>query len=356
MDIHSIIRYSMGHATPWNPSTVRNPKTSGHVLAEGWQDLSVGGCNPERLDKLRGALGPGLSQRRRGRTPTQASAGPSSASVPVSETQAAAPAGARCRGGGIFDAALDSPANCQSNREAFRDCLSPWPRVAGDDGPEMDVAEAGAPRHAEGRGGHRTLEEASVAPDKKKPEDLGPTSHSSMKAASSSYRTSARLGLRWAKPRSSGIAINATAFPQSLPLPYPHRASDWGFTSVSTPPILPEWRSSDSCATFCVTCADRLCCSGMAAPFTDASSSRSSFIRINGSIRIGSQHTLRRSIRMNSFGLKPRTPWPMGAPRTWTSSVDNFTALCIVSETHSDFFGPAFMLQNCRGHNSGYIH
>jgi hypothetical protein len=112
----------------------------------------------------------------------------------------------------------------------------------------------------------------------------------------------------------------------------------------------------DSCATCCVTCADRSYCSGMAAPFTSESSSKSSFASTSGFTRIGSQRTPRRSTRMSSFGPRPRTPWPMDAPRTWTSLADDSAALCIASGTPSGFFGPAFTLRSCRGHDSGYAH
>src|SRR2546423_4173635 len=63
MDIHSEIVYAMGHATPWNPSTARSTKTSSRSSAAGWQDVPVCGRDAERFDKLRGALGPGLSPR-----------------------------------------------------------------------------------------------------------------------------------------------------------------------------------------------------------------------------------------------------------------------------------------------------
>lgn len=346
----------MGYATPWNPSTARNPKTSGRVLAEGRQDLSVGGCNAERLDKLRGAMGPGLSKRRDGRAAIQTSAGPPPASVRVSETQAAAVTGARHRRGGICDAALELAANCQTDREALRHSLSPRPCVAGDAGPELDVAEAGAPRHPERRGSHRALEEASVAPDKKKPEDLGPISYSSTKAASSSSLTSARHGRRSARPRSSGTAIGTIGSPPSPLSRSPHRASGWGFTFVSTPSTSRGWRSSDSCDTFCVTCADRSWSSGTVALFTNESSSRSSLARTSDSTFIGSPHTPRRSTLMSSFGPKPRARWQMVAPRMLPSLADGSVPLCIASGTPSGCFGPAFTLRSCRGPDSNHIH
>lgn len=356
MDIHSIIVYAMGHATPWNPSAIRSTKTSSHSSAAGWQDVSVCGRDAERFDKFGGALGPGFSPRWVSSPAGQTHARAPATVVRVAKAQAPATAGARCRRGGIYDRAMDFAANCQADRETFRDSLSLRSCVASDDESKMDVAEAGAPGHAEKRASHRPLEEAAVARVKKKPKDLGPIWYSSTKADSSSFLTCARLGHRSAIPRSLDIVTAGSGFLPSLLSRSLHRASGLDFTSVSTALTLRGWRSSASCVTSSGTCADRWCCSGMAAPSTGASSSRSSFTNTSGSMCIDFQPMPQSSIPMSLCGPKPRALWPMVRQRTWLSLHVGSAALSIVSGALNDFFGLAFTLPNSHGPEWRYIH
>src|SRR4249920_1569375 len=319
MVIHSIIVYAMGHETPWNLSATRSTKTSSLSSAAGWQDVPVCGRDAERFDKLRGALGPRLSPRWGSSPASQTDARAPTTVVQFAKAQAPATVGARCQRSGLYDRAMDSAANCQADRETFRDSLSLRSCVASDDGSKMDVAEAGAPSHAEKRASHCALEKAGVAQVKKKPKDLGPISYSSTKADSSSSLTCARLGRRSAIPRSSDTATPGSGFLPSPQSPSPHRASGLDFTSVSITPILREWRSSASCVTFCATCADRLCCSGMVALSTGASLSRSSFANTSGSWCIDFQPMSQSSIPMSLCGPKPKTLWPMVHPRMLSS-------------------------------------
>ena len=346
----------MGHATPWDLSTIRSAKTSGRSSVADWQDLPVCGRHAKRFDKLRGALGPGLSSRWVSSPAGQAHARAPATVVQVTKAQAPATVGARCWRGRLYHRAMDPAANRQADRETFRHSLSLRSCVASDDGFKMDVAEAGASGHAEKRASHRRLEEAGVAGVKKKPKDLGPISYSSTKEASSSFLTCARPGRRSAVHRSSGTATAGSEFLPSPPSPSPRWASGLDFTSVSTVPILPGWRSSDSCVTSCAICADRLCCSGMAAPSIGVSSSRSSFANTSGSMCIDFQPMPQNSIRMSLCGPKPNTLWPTVPQRTSLSLDVASVALSIESATLSGFFGHAFTLRSCRGLSGRYIH
>ncbi len=346
----------MGHAASWNPSTARSTKTSSRSSAAGWQDLPVCGRDAERFDKLRGALGPGLSPRWGSSPAGQTNARAPARVVQIAKAQAPRTVGARCWRSRLYDRAMDSAANCQADRETFRDPVSLRSCVASDDGSKMDVAETGAPSHAEKRASHRRLEGAAVARVKKKPKDLGPISYSSTKADSSSSLTCARPGHRLAIRRSSDTATRGSGFLPSPQSVSPHRASGLDFTSVSTAPILRGWRSLASCVTFCATCADRLCCSGMAAPSTGASSSRSSFADTSGSMRIDFQPMPQRSTPMSLCGPKPKTLWPMVRPKMLSSLDVDCAAPCIASETLRGFFGPAFTLRISLGPEWLYIH
>ena len=341
----------MGHATPWNRSTARRTKTSSRSSFASWQNVPVCSRDTERFDKLRGALGPGLSPRWGSSPAAQTNARAAAPVVEVAKAQAPATVGARCWRGGLYHRAMDSAANCQADRETFRDCLSLRSCVAGDDGSKMDVAEAGAPSHAEKRASHRALEKAAVAGVKKKPKDLGPISYSSTKADSSSSLTCARPGRQLAILRSLDTATVGSGFllsPQSLSLP---RASGLDFTSVSRAPILRGWRSSAFCVTSSGICTDRWCCSGMVAPSTGASSSRSSFANTSGSMCIDFQPMPQSSIPMSLCGPKPNTLWPMVHQRTSLSLDVGSAALSIASGALNGFFGRAFTLRSYRGLN-----
>ena len=200
------------------------------------------------------------------------------------------------------------------------------------------------------------MEEAAVARVKKKPKDLGPISYSSTKADFSSSLTCARPGRRSVIPPSSNTATRGSGFLPSPQSVSPRRASGLDFTSVSTAPILRGWRSLASYVTFCATCADRLCCSGMAAPSTGVSSSRSSFANASGSMCIDSQPMPRRSTPMSLCGAKPKTLWPMVRPKMLSSLDVDSAAPCIESETLRGFFGLAFTLRRSLGLEPLYIH
>ena len=356
MYIHSKIVYTMGHATPWNLSTTRSAKASSRSSPAGWQDVPVCGRDAERFDKLRGALGPGLSPRWGASLAAQTSARAPATVVQVAKAQAPATAGARRWRRGIYDRAMDAAANCQADRETFRDSLSLRSCVASDDGSKMDVAEAGAPGHAEKRASHSTLEEASVAGVKKKPEDLGPIWYSSTKADSSSSLTCARPGRRSAIPPSSNTATRGSGFLPSPPSPFPRRASGLDFTFASIPPTSRGLRSSASCVTSSGTCADRWCCSGMAAPSTGAQSSRSSFANTSGSMCIDFQPMPQSLIPMSLCGPKPKALWPMVRPKILSSLDADSVAPCIESETLRGSFGLAFTLRRFLGPERLYIH
>lgn len=351
MDIHSTIVYDRGHATPGNPSTVRSAKTSSGRAAGGWQDVPVCSRHAERFDKFGGALGARVSPRRGSSPAAQTDTRPPTTDVQGTKTQAPRTVGAWSWRSRLHHGTMDSAAYCQADPETFRDSLSRRSCVAGDDGFKLDMAEAGAPGHAEKRASHRTMEAAGVAGVKKKPEDLGPISSSSTKAASSSSLTCVRLGRRLATPRSSDTATAGSEFRLSPPSPSPRRASGLDFTSVSTEPILPEWRSSDSCVTSCAICAGRLYCSGMAAPSTHASSSSSSFANTSGSMYIDFQPMPQNSTPMSLCGAKPNTLWQTVRQRTSLSSDATSVALSIASATLSAFFGHAFTLRSYRGPN-----
>lgn len=346
----------MGYETPRNPSRTRITQTSCCGHAPGWQDLSLRGRNLEFFHKFRGALGPKFSERWDQGASGQAGFRPSAAVGATAEAQAAAAAGTRTFGGWIRNGFVDTAAYFQADPQAFRNSLSPGPYLAVDGEFRMDMAEAGAPRHATGRESHRSLEETRVVGYKKKPEDLVPISLSSTKAGFSSSLMSVRLGRQSGRPPSSGTVTGGIGFPQSPPLRYPPRGNAWVSTSVSIARTLPELRSSDSCGTCFTICGDRWCCSGTAAPSTSASSSKNSWPGISGFKSFAFRRMRQRSIRRSSSGLRLNTLSPMGRPKILPNS-DAASAIPLIAfKTPRSYCGPVFTRLNCPGHNSQHIH
>lgn len=356
MDIHCRICYPMEHETLWNSSTAGGTQTAGHRLTSGWPDLPIRGRDSECVHKLGSALGSELPGRWSKGSAVQACARTAASIVARAATGVVTAFKTRTSGGWLHNGSVDPTAYSETDSEALWDSLPPGPCLASDGEFTMDMAEAGTPGHAEKRASHRTLEEEAVARVKKKPKDLGPISYSSTKADSFSSPTCARPGRRSAIPRSLDTATGGTGFLPSPQSPSPHRASGLDFTSVSTATTLRGWRSSASCVTSSGTCADRWCCSGMAAPSTGASSSRSSFANTSDSMCIDFQPMPQSSIPMSLCGPKPRALCPMVHQRTSLSLDVGSAALSIASGALNGFFGPAFTLRNSLGPEWRYIH
>ena len=356
MDIHCRIGYHEGNETPRKPRTTPNAKGTGRRPASGRQNLSINSRDPELVDKFSGALGPSPSQGRPGSAPAQTGFRASADADAGAEAPPAAVAGKGLPVRRIFDGPVDLATHSQADRKIFRDALSSRPCVAGVAGTGLDLSEAGATSAATRRESHRALEEAGLAAYKKKPEDLGAISSSSMRAASSSSPTSARPGRRLGRLRSLSTAIDAIGFPLSPASPCPHPGNGSACTSVSTPATSPAWRLSGFCATFCGICVARWCSFGTAARFTGASLSAISSTNISGFMFIVFPPTLQNSIRMSSSGPRQSTLSPMARRRTLPRSERNYAVLSTEFAGRKNCCGPASTLPISPGLAPRYIH
>ena len=356
MDINCRIRYHMGNETPWIPRATTDAKRAGHRPASVRQDLSINSRDPEFLNKFGGTLGAGSSQGWIESVATQTCSWTSAAAGATTEapTLAVADKGFPVRR--IYDGPLDPSAHIQVDRETFRDTLPSRPRVAGDAGLGMDLSEAGAAGFAAGRESHRSLEEKHLAAFKKKPENLGPISSFSTRAASSSSLTSVKPGRPSGRLRFSSRTISGIGFPSSPASPCPHPENVSDCISASTRATSQAWRSSDSCATFCGTCVARWCFSGMAAQSTGASSSEISFATISDFKFIVFPPMLQNSIQMSSSGPRQNTLSPTVLPRTLQRSERSCAVLSTEFAGPRNCCGPASTPLVSHGHVARYIH
>ena len=356
MDIHSESCYTAGHETKRNSSTVGGPQTPCCRFAAERQNLSIGSRHPKCFDKLSGTLGPRVSEGREKRSTAQADTRPAPKASATTETKIAAALAMRSPGGGLFDRSLDLAANRQADRKTLWDSLSPRPRLAGDGGSGMDLAETETSRHPKERGSDCPLEEERMAADKKKPKDLRPILPSSMKVVFCSFLTCGRPGLPEVIRRSSDTATRETEsrpFLHSLSLP---PLGDWDFIFASITTTSREWRWSNFCGICCTTCEGKWFCSGMAEPSTDALSSRNFCSNdASGFISNVFPPMLQNLIRTSSSGPKPRMTWPILPPRISFNSKANSAVPCTVFEILRSCCDLVFMLLICRGLDT-YIH
>lgn len=355
MDIHYNMCYAVEHETPRKPSTARRAKASCNRPAAVRQNVSVSGRNSKRLLEFRRALGTELPERWQGRTSPQVGARTTSTLDTGTETKTIEPPGARADRCWLLNGSLDIAPDRPIDRKTFSNMLPPRPHLEDDEKYGVDMAEAGTPRHPERREDDRPLEEARLAAYKKKPQELGLILHSSMKADFSSSRTFAKHGGRSERPRFSATATNGTGFPLSPPSQYPRNGVGLGCTSVSIPLTSPGWRSFGSCVIFCDRYRVRSFSSGMVAPSTGVSSSRSFCSDTDGFTCTDCRLTHRRSIPMSSYGLRQSMRFPMVHLKTSRILALNSGRRFIALETPNGCSGPAFMPRICRGHDQ-YIH
>src|SRR5437773_9092574 len=163
------------------------PPSSRGVVKERERDSGGGPPGPS-LAGSRPSLAPGLEEAWRCSVGSQAHAG--KALETDREAAGEAPKAA-ARGGdgvGLSQRVVDVEAHRQPGPQGVRGSLPPEPPLACPPGVRVELPSARTARHPARRRGHRALDAAQVAGNKKKPENLAPTSPSSMRSVSCSSR------------------------------------------------------------------------------------------------------------------------------------------------------------------------
>ena len=206
---------TMGHETPWIGGIVGEAAPSRHRVVE----TGIGIERDRQERSLIGLFGPpmgsGLEETRRRGVGIEAR--PRAAQKAERASAGATPAAPSSRRHGLRlpQRAVDSEADRVADPQGVRRSVSSEPPLACAAVLRLELPGTGTPRNPARRGGHRPLEAAQVARDKKKPEDLAPTSRSSMKAASCSFRHAVERGARRVARRSSATTIGMIASPRS---------------------------------------------------------------------------------------------------------------------------------------------
>jgi hypothetical protein len=146
--------------------------------------------------------------------------------------------------------------------------LSPLARVEGLAKLALELSGTGTPGHPARRTSHCALEALQVAGHKKKPEDLGPISRSSTRAAFCSSPCVVGPGRLRDRRRSSSTATNMIASRRWLLSRCRPNASTWGCMWPSSRLTSPRCTWRPFCGRFCATCGATSSSSGIKGRFT----------------------------------------------------------------------------------------
>ena len=214
----------MGHETSWVGGIVGEAAPSRHRVVETGPGIERDRATDSLLCLVGPSLGSRLEEERRHGAGIETRPGTSEeADRAAAGSTVAAPAPRR-HGAWFSQRAVDPEADRIADPEGVRRALPSEPPLARAPVMRLELPGAGAPRDPARRGGHRALEAAHVAGNKKKLEDVAPTSHFSMKAASCSFRRAVERGARRGILQSSATATGTTASPRSRHSPWPPSA------------------------------------------------------------------------------------------------------------------------------------
>jgi hypothetical protein len=213
----------------------------------------------------------------------------------------------------------------------------------------MELPETGKTCIATGRKSNCGMESKNLAPDKKKPEDLGPILRFWMKAGSCLFPLSAKHGLQPVVRQFCGTVTGGIKYRRSAVLPYrrvvKESVSSSGFTRTTSLGM----KLSVSFGICCAMFAKRLFSYGTADRFTNVRTLKNSWKRRDVFMCIDFPAMLLNSIRLNMFGhmasatcrtarMKPLPVWDRICDGRWLEYV-----------VRKIFSGRVSSIQNFRG-------
>lgn len=339
--------YTVVHETIRKPSAAGEAAPTRHPSAPGGQDTRGNGRGSRRLEELCPSLATGPSAER-GWWPGS-KAGPRSPSQidRLAKGEACDVASARPPVIGLPHGPVDRSQSAGGDSEAIRDRLPSESSLAFSRGVGVELPEAGEAGQGERRSGHCSVEEASVAPYKKRPQDVVPTLCSLMKRAVCSFPMSAGPGRLAGRRLFCGIGAGEIGSRLFRRLPSALRGTIWGCTGGITQPISRVFRYVLSSAICCsIYPATSFSC-GTRAPRTRAASPRSSLRSILGFIQSPSRGMLLNSIPTSMSGQASSATWPI-PPQTISRNWGTFLRI-LYSESvdHRNCSHPVFVHPTC---------
>jgi len=311
METNFILCYNSHHETLGKSDAIGEATpTSDPVVREG-HELVGGGSTGRILRKLCFSMAAGISKGRGGGPKSQSLSGSSCQALKKREETISKPFAERPFSLWLRHRSLDHETGGRANSQVFWNSLSSQSPLATSDGVGMELSEARAPGSRKERRGDRTLEEETMAANKKKPSNLEPTWPFSMRVGFCSFPMFVEHGHREDRLPSCIIFTGETEFRPSPVLPSRPRGDTWGFTSDSKGRILRLLTWESSCTTSCSTSVLMLFSYGITLSSTGESRSETSSIAIQDSMWNGSLDMPLSSIRWNLYGPRRSGDWPI---------------------------------------------
>ena len=263
----------MVHETAWLPKGTGTPSAKGRFPSFEWFESFGGGATNWCVSLFGSSMAADTSGRWRDRTGSEARTRPPSETPSRSMSSAIrySAAGSSCLG--VPERHLDTEADCTRDSEGVPGPLRRWSRMEASASVGLELPSSGEKSNPTRRRGNRELEAVQVACAKKNGKDLGPTSPSSMKAASCSFRVVAGPGESPVRRRSFATTIVTTVSPLLLRSPYRDATSGSASTYAFSQPISRHATRLNSCAFSCGTFEDTSSLYGTTAAFTGGRSS-----------------------------------------------------------------------------------
>lgn len=344
------------HETFWNTAAARTASAAGHRVAAGRNEFDPD-RRPDRLRRKRGVLlAPSLSQERERRLAVKARSRQAPQTKPDAKKEVDAFAAEGAVVLRVCHRPVDPKKNWAGDRKGIRDWLPPQPSLAVSDPSWLELPKTGEEGSGERRRENPALEALGVAPYKKRPSALTPTSFSWMNRVSSWSPASGAPGRCEARPPSLRWPADG---PKSRPfrrLASPLKEGGLrfmrGFTKTKTSALA---RRPDSSGISCVISRVPLSCSGTAAPFMGERRSRKSLQNTAASMFIDFQAMPPSSIPMNLSGITSRGDWRTAFPKMRVTLSGSSAHRWQDCGSPRNFYGPAFMLRNYHGNSFYYL-
>ena len=352
MENKFILCYNSYHETLRKPDAIGEAAPASDPVAREGHEL-VGGGPPGRIFcKLCFPMAADLSKGRGGGSKSQSLSGSSCQALSTREEAISKSSAERPFSLWLRHRSLDHETGGRANSQVFWNSLSSQSPLAASDGVGMELSEARAPGSGKERRGDRTLEEETMAGNKKKPSHLEPIWPFSMRAGFSSFPMFVGHGHRGDKLLSCIIFTGETESRPSPVLASRPRGDTWGFTSDSKGRILRRLTWETSCTTSCSTSVLMLFSYGTELSSIGENQSETSSIATQDSMWNGSPGMPLSSIPLNLYGPRQSADWPIAPPREQR----NLSECCAVQPDASNILnvssGLASGLLNCLGKNN----
>jgi len=238
----------------------------------------------------------------------------------------------------LSERSLDLEENQSGNSKGVWSNLPPRPRLENVAQGRLELPGSRTPVDSARRTQDCTLEASQMAGYKKKSKDLVPTSSSSMRAASCSFRHAAGPGGRKGTHPLLGTITSTIGFRRLVRSQCPPSESEWASTCVfkkrTSTPCMPRI----SCACSCVTCMAQWSSFGTMGEFIVVplfGNCASNFLGCTWNI---SQATHRNSTPLNGYGPISKPTWATCSFSTLAHYETYYTKTNAASRTHNIYF------------------